>query len=407
MRSTAGGQRGLALASALLILTLVFGIAGAYFTLSIGGYDNSTRELASAQARLGAEDGIHLSIAELKSGVDAGGNGLGNLVETAADGRTVTVTATNLGPTSYVGSFLYQIHSVAQLQRSQSAADLVAEIIPPQPISYQARATITARGPVATTGNITIDGRDWNYAGTAVVGPGTYGISTLATVTNGGSSQVGGSGISPSSPPPPGSQEPGAGWADAIDQDGDGSVDEEAFDGIDNDDDGQIDEDTNSYPTDPDVAVHVPFGTLKDAAIATNTYFTNQAQFDAMVAANGNKTPGGKVIYCDFPLWEPATFGSQFNHPPSVIVHHNASSTAVMKNVHGRFRGLLLADSIGHLNGDFIIMGALMTFSAAPGANAFGNGSAQIRLSTAVLANLPIVGKTRVKIRSWSRATPQ
>jgi hypothetical protein len=359
------------------------------------------------QARLGAEDGIALSIAELKGGVDPDADGLGNLTTTATDGRSIVVTAQNLGPTSYVNSFLYRIHAVATLRMSQSAAALVAEIIPPQPIDYDARATITARGPVATTGSITVDGRDWNYAGTAVTGPGTYGISSPGTITNSGSSSVGGNGSAPSRPPGPGSQEPGASWADGVDQDGDGSVDEEPFDGIDNDDDGVIDEDTSDYPTTPDVALHLPDGTLKESAMATGTYFTSPAQVAAAIAANGNKMPGGVVIYCDFPLWEPANLGNQFNNPPSVIVHHNAAGTALMKNVHGKFRGLILADLIGHLNGDVTILGALMTFGAGAGANAFGNGNANIKLSTAVLNQLPKVGETQVKVRSWSRAPAQ
>jgi hypothetical protein len=122
------------------------------------------------------------------------------------------------------------------------------------------------------------------------------------------------------------------------------------------------------------------------------------------MAANGNKMPGGKVIYLDFPLWEPANLGTQFNHPPSVLVHHNPNGSYLMKNVHGKFRGLIMADLIGHLNGDVTVLGGVLTFGQGAGANAFGNGNATIKLSTAVLGQLPIVGELQVKVRSWSRA---
>jgi hypothetical protein len=407
MRTTTRHQEGAALAMALLILIIIFGIAESYFILSMGGWENSDREVACVRSRLAAEDGLSLSIAELKSGTDVDGDGLGNLTATAVDGRQITVTAVNLGPTSYVNSFLYQLHSVAVLRRAQCGADLVAEIIPPQPIDFEARAAITSNGPVLTTGSITVDGRDWNLNGTAVVGPGTFGISSTSTITNTGSSSVGGAGMAPDGPPPPGAQEPIADWSDGADQDGDGSVDEENFDGIDNDDDGLIDEDTSDYPSTPDVALHLPEGTLRDAAIASNTYYTSQTQLDAAIAANGNKMPGGVVIYLDFPLWEPADLGNQFNSPPSVLVHHNATGNALMKNVHGRFVGLVFADLIDHLNGDVEILGALMTFASGAGGNAYGNGNAHIKLCTAALENLPEVGQTQVKIRSWSRATAQ
>src|SRR5262249_30146659 len=159
-----------------------------------------------------------------------------------------------------------------------------------------------------TTGGITIDGRDWNLAGTAVVGPGTWGILSTGIISNTGSSMVGGNGIAPGRPAPPGTEMGGFSWADGIDQDGDGATDEEAWDGIDNDNDGLIDEDTNSYPFNPDVACHLPVGTLQQTAIWTGTYYTSPAQLEAAIVANGNKLPSGVVIYCDFPTWDPADY---------------------------------------------------------------------------------------------------
>jgi hypothetical protein len=387
---------------ALLVTFMMFGIAGTYLVLSHGGFENSTVELATVQARLAAEDGIHLSIAELKSGVDAGGDGLGTLTSTAADGRTVTVNATPLGGN------LYQIHSVGVLRRARAGADVLAETIPAGSLSFNARAAITAEGPVTTLGNITVDGRDWNITGTAVVGPGGFGISSMGTITNGGNSKVGGNGIPPAKPPPPGTQEPLADWSDGVDQDVDASTDEEAFDGADDDGDGMIDEDTNDYPESPDVMLGLPPNTLRNAAIASGTYCATQAAYDAMITANGGNVPGGVIIYCDFDTWLPVQLGNVFNSPPSVIVHHNATGTAQMKNVHGKFCGLLLADFVTHLNGDFVLLGALMSFGDDAIGNAFGNGNAFVKLCTAALNNLPSAGgSTAVRIRSWNRAVAQ
>lgn len=392
-------QVGTVLVTALTSTMLLFGIAGAYLIVSQGGWDHSTREIATIEARLAVEDGLNLSIAELKSGADSDGNGIGAINATAADGRNITVTATNLGGN------VYRIHSRARLNRSHAGAEVVVERLPTGVLSFTPRAAITAQGPVTTLGNINVDGRDWNITGTAITGSGVYGISSMSTISNGGSSTVGGNGWAPSKPANPLAQEPLADWADGVNKDSDGATDEESFDGVDNDGDGSIDEDTAGYPTNPDVMLSLAPNTLKNAAIASNTYFTSQAQFDAAVAANGNTVPGGKIIYCDFPHWQPVTLGATFNNPPSVIVHHNATGTAEMKNVHGSFVGLLLADFLTHLNGDFVILGAVQSFGNAAVGNSFGNGNAQIKLCTAALGNLPTAGgAAKVRIKGWNRA---
>ena len=60
---------------------------------------------------------------------------------------------------------------------------------------------ITGNGNFATSGNITIDGRDHDVNGN-VVGTGSYGISTSGTYSQGGSSTVGGNGAAPADPAP-------------------------------------------------------------------------------------------------------------------------------------------------------------------------------------------------------------
>jgi hypothetical protein len=236
-------------------------------------------------------------------------------------------------------------------------------------------------------------------------------VSSTSLITSAGSSKIGGNGIAPASLPLPGTREPLASWSDGIDQDGQGGIDEELFDGIDNDGDGSIDEDTHGYPKDPDVQMGLAPGSLKAAAQATGTYFTTQAQVEACMAANGGKMPGGRIIYVDFSPWQPAnlsTASAGFNSVPSVLVHHNASGTALMKNVHGTFLGLMLVDAVTHLSGDFTVIGALMSFAPASYGNAFGTGNAVVKLSTAALTTLPSLGAAaNIRINAWARAVAQ
>jgi hypothetical protein len=399
MTSPRTHESGAALLMSLLVTVMLFGIAGAYMTMSYASFENGNREKATADARFSAESGIQLSIAELKKGVDADGDGLGNVTTTAADGRIIRATVTNLGGN------LYRIHSTAVLGRARKGADAIVELIPSGTLSANVGGAITSKGPVQTQGSITIDGRDWNAAGSSVVGPGGYGIQCAQSITTTGNAMVGGNGIVPAKPPPPGTMQANSTFTDGIDNDGDGVQNEEAFEGVDNDGDGKVDEDTQGFPTSPDVLLHLAPGTLKAAAISTNTYFTDSLQLTACMVLNGGKMPGGKVIYCDFTTWLPADVGNGFNTQPSILIHHNSTGTAMMKNVHGYFKGLMIVDGLDHFNGTFSLLGACVSFSSSAVGNAFGLGNATIRYSSEVLTNLPSIGGlTKARIKSWSRS---
>ncbi len=74
---------------------------------------------------------------------------------------------------------------------------------------------------------------------------------------------------------------------------------------------------------------------------------------------------------------------------PSIMVMHNAAGHAEMKDLHGTFRGLLMADYITHVNGDAIILGGIKSFADSAIGNAYGNGNAHVRYSSAILTRLP------------------
>ncbi|MCA9322755.1 MAG: hypothetical protein KDB53_18585, partial [Planctomycetes bacterium] len=124
-----------------------------------------------ARARLAADEGVHLSLAELKTGADLQGDGLGNLIFAGADTRQIVVAAQDLG------GGLYRIRSTGNVNQTSQAVDCIAQLLPPTALTLNARAAVTAEGPVVTSGNINVDGRDWDEWGAFIQGAGVFGIS--------------------------------------------------------------------------------------------------------------------------------------------------------------------------------------------------------------------------------------
>ncbi len=388
-------ERGTVMLIVVLMGALFFGLATFAGSMAQSGHETARREQDNVRARLAADVALSMALEEIQTGVDTYGGGLGVINQTTGDTSFLT---------TYVplGGNLYQVNATARNTRARAGVTAVIQQTPTVTINFSPRAAITTKGAVTTTGSIEVDGRDWNSTGTSIVGPGKFGISSMSTITNSGNSKVGGVGIAPAKPVPAAVKDPNNIWKDNINNDGDGATDEEAYDGIDNDNDGQTDEDTTGYPTSPDVSLGLPVGTLKAQAIAQGTYFTTEAALNAAIAANGGVVPGGKILYLDFDQWLPSNMGSVYNDPPSIIVHHNTAGTAYLKNMHGSFKGLILADFVEHLNGDCSILGAFMSFGSQAIGNTFGNGNAHIRFSSSVLTNLPSAGST-ISVRIVSR----
>jgi len=267
-RSREGGT---ALIVSLVVMIVMFGLAMAYSTVSFGGYQSSQTEVAKVRSRMATQEGIFLALAELKTDTDPGGDGIGNVTFTGDDDRAISVTVQDLA------GGLFRVHSTGSVSRANLAAEVLVMIQPTDPLSFTTRAAVSAKGPVETLGNIMIDGRDWDYDGAVLLGGGTFGISSMGIITNGGSSEVGGNGLAPGNPAPAGSQQENAVWANGVDDDGDGAIDEEPYDGIDNDGDGLVDEDVSGYPMSPDAVVGLPPGSLLAAAMAAGTYFASES----------------------------------------------------------------------------------------------------------------------------------
>jgi hypothetical protein len=159
----------------------------------------------------------------------------------------------------------------------------------------------------------------------------------------------------------------------------------------------------NGYPS-PDAVVGAKDGVLKAAAQANGTYFTSQAEYNNYISlVGGGNVPGGQVIYLDTDTSPPFQLGAVMNDQPSIIVVHNSTTTASIKNVHGDFKGLLLADSLDHINAGTNILGMVQTFSTLTGGNAFGNGNSTVDFSSQVLLHLPSLGPGSCPVLDWKK----
>ncbi|MBI5369154.1 MAG: hypothetical protein HZA54_19110 [Planctomycetes bacterium] len=347
------GERGSALLMSVVLVVVLLGLSAAMLIRSIS--DSRNMELAVMEAR---------AIAIAEAGAHAGWNSL-------TTGGTGVVGASRAPVDYHSGNYYTEVYDavtpangskaiVARSAYSGQSRGIEVVVTPVTAnFAYAARAGITTRSPVQTLGNFTADGRDWNSAGTAIVGAGTYGISSMSTIAVGGSSAVGGHGVAPTGSPSAGVQiEPNAVWP-------------------------------TGYPPGPDQALGLTAGTLKTLAIASGTYCVTSAQWSALLSANGGKCPSGKIIYLEMNSIVPLELGSALNENASIFVLHNNTSTAYGKNLHGYFKGLMLIDDIDHVNAGTLILGAIMTFRPTTGGNAFGNGNAYFKYSSSVLAGLP------------------
>lgn len=270
----------------------------------------------------------------------------------------ITVTATlRSGPKaaqSRMGGIVRQVEAVYRRP----------EYKPPTPTSFAPVAAVTSADDIDTLGTVSIDGRDWNENGTAVVGPGVYGLLSMGNINVGGSSTIGGSG---NAPPKVKGASAGSTMANGSSKFPDG------------------------YPKGPDDVLKATKGSLKTAAMATGTYFTSEAAYNAAMPAGGWS---GKIVYVDFdPSPSFKIGGGAYNSDPSIMVIHNDAGTTSVKNTKGYFKGLMIADEINHTSapGGWIGATFLLSPTSASGANAFGTGNTPIKFSSEVLGKLPSI----------------
>ena len=170
------------------------------------------------------------------------------------------------------------------------------------------KGAITAVGNIAFNGNISVDGRDHDSSGNLTGDAGTYGASSGGTITQGGSSTIGGNGFSPALPANPA----------AIEQHAD-----------------------NAFTT-PEAVLGVTAGSL-----------------DQYKTSTPPATPMSGIVYYTGDSWVAPNFGTPDNPSTGILIVHNSTSDALLKNVHGSFTGVIITDDLVHINGDAVIIGGV------------------------------------------------
>lgn len=433
-------RRGSALIICMVAVIITASMAAGYLITVEWQLRGSTMSFEGESAIQLADAGVTLSMDELLKDADVDGDGgVGTVNRTYGRGSIYVVTVDN-------GDGTFNVTSTGTVGSALRTVEGVVENTPGTPITGTGIAAVVAKGDIPLLGNIEVDGRDFSAdlaTDTPVDPVGVLGIFDEGVVTSGGSNTVGGAGQAPvhtdeGTLESNGIIDQNGDFANSSDEDGDGVSDEEAWDGIDNDGDGVVDEDVNSFPSGPDAYFRQPDGTLKASAQAAGSYFTTEADFTAWKAANVAAgelgIPGGSIVYLDFDTFGPAAeliqtgdvpaalldaaeatlianglptdantvaLQAVLDQPGSILIHHNATSTAQMKNMHGFFKGAVLGDQMDHFNAGTEVRGTIVSFGNQVGGNAFGNGTAQLRFSSAALNDLPSVGNPTVFLRSW------
>ncbi len=232
-------------------------------------------------------------------------------------------------------------------RREKSVAYFPSGFIPPA-----LKAAITTNNPVKTLGNLTIDGRDHTSGGTLVGSAGTLGIWTTQSLSQSGSSTIGGTANGTDYvPAKPGNANiitTGQTWP-------------------------------GGYPGSPDSVLGGPDkgfseGTLKAMAqsgIGGSQYTTNPSTLTR---------PFQGVTYVELQsggLWQSMDISGS-----GILIVHNSAKNAGMKNLNsGTFTGLVIADDVVHIHTN--IIGGLIGLSPNPSeGNTIGNGSGVVLYST-------------------------
>lgn len=232
------------------------------------------------------------------------------------------------------------------------------------------RAGVTANSDVATSGGLTIDGRNHDENGNVIDTTGTYGISTTSTFIPLPNCYIGGTVNSNDYTP----LRPGHPKYDPI------VVEEGAtWEG--------------GFPDTPDKvmggeAAGYPEGTLK--SIAQSGF--NGSQYVAYPPSEPSYPLSG-VTYIEVTVGEYNP--PDFTNSSGILVVHNSSSNAAIKNLNtGTFKGLIIADDIDKIKCE--VIGAVVGLTTTPSGNLIGNGDGDIKYST-TLVNQTTTGLPGVK----------
>ncbi|HOG11771.1 MAG TPA: pilus assembly PilX N-terminal domain-containing protein [Smithellaceae bacterium] len=342
-----GNEKGMVMVIVLMLVAVlvILGTTGILTVTTDMKISSNYRE--NARAFYNAEAGAESVLAVLRTWTKA------NYPTSVGTPVTINLTV----PSGFAFSSAVQLYYVAdnlykfQIQGTgYNNASKVLEIYVKytDPLPGGALAAVQANSAVENSGNMDIDGRDYDISGnliTPVVG--TKGVSSKSTVSTGGAGAIGGvdsagNVSAPAKTPASGTVEQNATW---------------------------------TPPLTPDAALKIDEGTLKKIAksgVNGSQYVTNP---DALVL------PLSGVTYVEADNWQAVNFGNS----SGILIVHNASRSAVLKNTNGgTFKGIMIIDDYVHEHND--MLGCVITLSTSPSSgNVLGNGNGYIHYSTAAI----------------------
>ncbi|KMQ50106.1 hypothetical protein CHISP_2966 [Chitinispirillum alkaliphilum] len=231
------------------------------------------------------------------------------------------------------------VTALGHLQNDAKAIHTVASLEPHIQFPFpNVRGAVTARSNINVRGNITIDGRDHDANGN-LVGEGLYGVSTCGVMTTDGNPHVGGAGHEPYR-------------ANHISDDIRSEIVEEG---------APVSEIFDS----PEAFLGVPAGSLDQYRVSEYT------------------TPFRGIYYISDDFVGPLHFEDSYG----ILIVHNSSKTAELQINTGNFTGIIITDRMARIAGEAEVLGAVVTLTDGE-VSTFGTGTALIRYSSEVLANL-------------------
>ncbi len=392
--STSAAERGSALATTMFAVVLMVGTTGAFLAVTQARSQEQVAHLERERGRRATNGGIGIKLAQLSKDSTATGVISGRM----ADG---TLYAAGAIVVSGSTSGLFRVGGYSESGRASHRVSLLVQQ-ETEPVSGYFPGGVVANGEVRLNGNITIDGRDFEYDGASVVGSGVYGVHTRSTLLIAGAAAVGGNNQAPSGSETSQNRVENATWGDGTDANGNGVIDPEE----------------EAFPSSEDAVFGLPPGTLKNMARSSGTYFASATEWTNYVSyynSNNLPLPGGVVFYLDFiDSTLNIDFPNAMSDPPSIFVNHvrdpnatdphDPAGIAQLNNIHGKFRGVMIVDAVKHFNGGFEIIGGIVSLATQDYGNVFGNGNAHIKYSKKVLNRLPRVAKagSPFRVLSWT-----
>ncbi|MBI3999929.1 MAG: hypothetical protein HY351_04870, partial [Candidatus Omnitrophica bacterium] len=287
MKTYLKNEKGVILIWFYLLVVMLIITSGSLFALSFQESQLTAIDQSRNKAFYLAEAGIDWKLKELRSGTTpatpsfAEGNFSVSYCQSTASGTTPAPAA----PCAYdQPDMIISSGTVSGITKT-----IVAVILKQKPPG--AKAGITSEGNMSFNGNIAVDGRDHDANGNLTGDPGTYGASSGGIVTQSGSSDIGGNGFVPTSPANPAS----------IQQNAD-----------------------NPFTT-PEELLGLEAGSLDQYKTSTPP----------------SEMPFNGIVYYTGDSWIAPDFGTDADPSTGILIVHNAAGNALLKNVHGTFKGII------------------------------------------------------------------